>query len=237
MNGERGRSVSTGVIAAILIVFIALGIFLQNLDVFFPQLLEPDPPMPPPNVRELPSFLDGCLRNEVNTLTIAEKDGIVYLDQSYQCEINELSEADQILKEQGLGSINTKEIHFSMEIQIIPDLVLRQQALTKEMMKWQRLVQYAGCFYHCIRLSETEITEDNILDYAFPLDAQAWRVDQIVQIDHQVFGTVGERLFMFHIADVLIPHEPSDEMTLLDVTDPFIINKIRPLIDIEVPLS
>lgn len=42
---------------------------------------------------------------------------------------------------------------------------------------------------------------------------------------------------MFHIADVLIPHEPSDEMTSLDVTDPFIINKIRPLIDIEVPLS
>ena len=75
--------------------------------------------MPPPNARALPSSLDGCLRNEVNTLTIAEKDGIVYLDQSYQCEINELSEADQILKER-MGSINTKEIHFSMEIQIIP---------------------------------------------------------------------------------------------------------------------
>ena len=114
MNGERGRSVSTGVIAAVLIAIVALSIFFQNLDIFFPQLLEPDPQTPPPVVLELPSFLDGCLRNEENTLTIYEEDGIVHGDQFYQCEINELSEADEILKKQGLASINSQEIHFSM---------------------------------------------------------------------------------------------------------------------------
>lgn len=87
MNGERGRSVSTGVIAAVLIAIVALSIFFQNLDIFFPQLLEPDPQTPPPVVLELPSFLDGCLRNEENTLTIYEEDGIVHGDQFYQCEI------------------------------------------------------------------------------------------------------------------------------------------------------
>ena len=102
-------------------------------------------------------------------------------------------------------------------------------------MDWQRLLQFVGCFYHCIRLTEIEITEDNILDYAVPLDAGDWQVDQIYQIDQEVFGTIGDRLFMFHIANVLIPHEPSDEVVLLDVTDPLIINKIRPLIDIEIP--
>ena len=206
MNGERGRSVSTGVIAAVLIAIVALSIFFQNLDIFFPQLLEPDPQTPPPVVLELPSFLDGCLRNEENTLTIYEEDGIVHGDQFYQCEINELSEADEILKKQGLASINSQEIHFSMSIQIIRDPIRRQQVLTEEMMDWQRLLQFVGCFYHCIH-----------------------------QIDQEVFGTIGDRLFMFHIADVLIPHEPSDEVVLLDVTDPLIINKIRPLIDIEIP--
>ncbi|WP_302557550.1 hypothetical protein [Holdemania filiformis] len=235
MNGERGRSVSTGVIAVILIAIVALSIFFQNLDIFFPQLLEPDPQIPPPVVLELPSFLDGCLRNEENTLTIYEEDGIVHGDQFYQCEINELSEADEILKKQGLASINSQEIHFSMSIQIIRDPIRRQQALTKEMMDWQRLLQFVGCFYHCIRLTEIEITEDNILDYAVPLDAEAWQVDQIYQIDQEVFGTVANRLFLFNVADVLIPHESSDEIVLLDVTDPDIINKIRPLIDIEIP--
>ena len=235
MNGERGRSVSTGVIAAILIAIVALSIFFQNLDIFFPQLLEPDPQIPPPVVLELPSFLEGCLRNEENTLTIYEEDGIVHGDQFYQCEINELSEADEILKKQGLASINSQEIHFSMSIQIIRDPIRRQQALTREMMDWQRLLQFVGFFYHCIPLTEIEITEDNILDYAVPLDAGDWQVDQIYQIDQEVFGTIGDRLFMFHIANVLIPHEPSDEVVLLDVTDPLIINKIRPLIDIEIP--
>ena len=102
-------------------------------------------------------------------------------------------------------------------------------------MDWQRFLQVVGCFYHCIRLTEIEITEDNILDYAVPLDAGAWQVDQIYQIDQEVFGTVADRLFLFNVADVLIPHEPSDEIVLLDVTDPDIINKIRPLIDIEIP--
>ena len=235
MNGERGRSVSTGVIAAVLIAIVALSIFFQNLDIFFPQLLEPDPQTSPPVVLELPSFLDGCLRNEENTLTIYEEDGIVHGDQFYQCEINELSEADEILKKQGLASINSQEIHISMSIQIIRDPIRRQQVLTEEMMDWQRLLQFVGCFYHCIRLTEIVIPEDNILDYAVPLDAGAWQVDQIYQIDQEVFGTIGDRLFMFHIADVLIPHEPSDEVVLLDVTDPLIINKIRPLIDIEIP--
>ena len=73
------------------------------------------------------------------------------------------------------------------------------------------------------------------MDYAVPLDAEAWQVDQIYQIDQEVFGTVANRLFLFNVADVLIPHESSDEIVLLDVTDPDIINKIRPLIDIEIP--
>ncbi len=122
-----------------------------------------------------------------------------------------------------------------MSIQIIRDLIRRQQVLTKKMMDRPRFLQIIGCFYHCVRLPENEITEDNILEFAVPLDAGAGQVDQIYQIDQEVFGTAGDCLFAFHIADVLILHEPSDEIVLLNITDPLIINKIRPLIDIEIP--
>lgn len=180
-------------IAAILIAIVALSIFFQNLDIFFPQLLEPDPQIPPPVVLELPSFLEGCLRNEENTLTIYEEDGIVHGDQFYQCEINELSEADEILKKQGLLPSTHRKSLFNVN----SDHPRSHSKTTSTNQGNDGLAAASAIcrlFLHCIRLTEIEITEDNILDYAVPLDAGDWQVDQIYQIDQEVFGTIGDRL-------------------------------------------
>ena len=73
------------------------------------------------------------------------------------------------------------------------------------------------------------------MNYAEVLDEQAWQVDQIYRLDYEVFGTVGDRLFMFNIAEVLKPAQSTEEINVLDVTDPQVIAKIRPLVDLEVP--
>ena len=40
---------------------------------------------------------------------------------------------------------------------------------------------------------------------------------------------------MFNIAEVLKPAQSTEEINVLDVTDPQVIAKIRPLVDLEVP--
>ena len=236
MKKNSDRTLTAVVVAVVLLALIGFGIAVQNVDQIFPEIASATPkPQPISKTVALPSFLDGCLRHEENTLTITEMDGMVSLLQKYRCEVNELTEADKQLLAQGIPSINTQEVHFSMEIQIIPEASQLQHQLLQEMIEWQKLVEYVGCFYHCVRLSTTEINEANIMNYAEVLDEQAWQVDQIYRIDYEVFGTVGDRLFMFNIAEVLKPSQSTEEINVLDVTDPQVIAKIRPLVYLEVP--
>ena len=140
------------------------------------------------------------------------------------------------LKKQGLISINTQEIHFSISIQIIRDLIRRQQVLTKKMMDRPRLLQESSAVFITVsdcRRMKSRKTIFWSLRYHWMCGA-----GQVDQIYSNRSGSLrySRRLFAFvHIADVLILHEPSDEIVLLNITDPLIINKIRPLIDIEIP--
>ena len=236
MKKNSDRTLANVVVTVVLLALIGFGIAVQNIDQIFPEIASATPkPQPISKTVTLPSFLDGCQRNEENTLTITEMDGMVSLIQKYRCEVNELTEADKQLLAQGITPISTQEVRFSMEIQIIQNATQRQDQLLQEMIKWQKLVDVVGCFYHCVRLSTTEINEDNIMNYAEVLDEQAWQVDQIYRIDQVVFGTVGDRLFTFGIAEVLEPAQSTEEINVLDVTDPQVIAKIRPLVDLEVP--
>ena len=223
MKENSDRTLTAVVVAVVLLALIGFGIAVQNVDQIFPEIASATPkPQPISKTVALPSFLDGCLRHEENTLTMMEMDGMVSLLQKYRCEVNELTEADKQLLAQGIPSINTEASQL-------------QHQLLQEMIEWQKLVEYVGCFYHCVRLSTTEINEANIMNYAEVLDEQAWQVDQIYRIDYEVFGTVGDRLFMFNIAEVLKPAQSTEEINVLDVTDPQVIAKIRPLVDLEVP--
>ena len=118
MKKNSDRTLTAVVVAVVLLALIGFGIAVQNVDQIFPEIASATPkPQPISKTVALPSFLDGCLRHEENTLTITEMDGMVSLLQKYRCEVNELTEADKQLLAQGIPSINTQEVHFSMEIQ------------------------------------------------------------------------------------------------------------------------
>lgn len=229
------RFIPTRTLVFALISLIGSGLLIQNLDFLYPLFHQPEPL--PQAVVELPPFLEGCRSDEVNRMTVTQCEDRLYLDLQYHCSDMEMTREQQLLKAQGLSEDTRSYLEFGITVEQFDDGQKLETALIQELMRWAQFYQRAGCFYSCVRINETEITEANMLDFVEVLDAQSWQADQLLRVEDRIVGTVGMRMFSFsRINRTKINADPTQSIPW-DLTDPKVIAKIRPLIDTEVPPS
>lgn len=228
------RFLPTRTLVFAFIFLIGSGLLIQNLDFLYPLFHHPEPL--PQAVVELPPFLEGCRSDEVNRMTVTQSEDRLYLDLEYRCSDVEMTREQQLLRAQGLPGDGSSYIEFGITLEQFDDAQKLETALTQELMRWAQFYQRTGCFYSCVRINETEITEANIMDFVEVLDAQSWQVDRLLRVENVILGTVGMRLFSFgRINQTEVSADPTQSIPW-DLTDPKVIAKIRPLIDTEVPL-